>query len=324
MDKIKCLECNASLSTLGKNHFKICVGRARNNKEYLALHPGAETMSKSARANKAVSLKKYISKFGNEIGEQKYKEYCKKLSDKNSFEFFKTKKGWSFEQFEKYNKSRGITLDNLILKYGEEQGTEKFNEYCLKQKHSGNTLEYFVQMYGEEKGKAKYKEVCAKKGITRDNMIRVHGEKAGIEKHTAWLKARNHSSHMANDFIREIIKKLPNDFKFHAQEFGGEFCIYKDRPFLYDLVITYPTQKCIEFNGDFWHANPLIYEADDSINLRGTKKKKASEIWDADIKKLNIIRERGYNVLVVWESDFVNRRESIIEETVKWILLSNV
>jgi hypothetical protein len=69
----------------------------------------------------------------------------------------------------------------------------------------------------------------------------------------------------------------------------------------YDIFIE--PYKIIEVNGDFWHANPLKYKADDKI-LHGTSSyKTAKEIWDYDRKKINMAKKQGYKVLVLWRSD---------------------
>jgi hypothetical protein len=71
----------------------------------------------------------------------------------------------------------------------------------------------------------------------------------------------------------------------------------------------------VEFHGDYWHANPKIYSADDLI--RG---KRAQDIWVQDEQKLDIARNAGLNVMVVWESDYLARKEQILEEVSRWIL----
>lgn len=56
----------------------------------------------------------------------------------------------------------------------------------------------------------------------------------------------------------------------------------------------------VEVNGDYWHANPRNFKADDVI---GRKQMIASQIWERDAKKLNDLKASGYNVVVVWEKD---------------------
>lgn len=56
----------------------------------------------------------------------------------------------------------------------------------------------------------------------------------------------------------------------------------------------------IEYFGDYWHCNPKKYDA----NYFNKKKNKfAWELWEYDKKKVELIRNYGYNLEVVWEKD---------------------
>lgn len=56
-----------------------------------------------------------------------------------------------------------------------------------------------------------------------------------------------------------------------------------------------------EFHGDFWHGNPNIYNSDD-INPRN--KKTYGELYKMTIAKEQIIKSIGFNLVIIWESDF--------------------
>jgi len=73
-------------------------------------------------------------------------------------------------------------------------------------------------------------------------------------------------------------------------------------------------RKIIEFNGDYWHANPTIYE---SSWVNPTTKKTALELWDYD--KNMIAKNRGYNILVVWESDYIKYKKRIIDKCMRFL-----
>ena len=57
----------------------------------------------------------------------------------------------------------------------------------------------------------------------------------------------------------------------------------------------------IEYNGDYWHCNPKKYDKDYFNEKKG---KYAWELWEYDEKKLELIRNFGYNLEVVWEDDY--------------------
>ncbi len=58
----------------------------------------------------------------------------------------------------------------------------------------------------------------------------------------------------------------------------------------------------IEINGDYVHANPIKYSADTLIKLPGNSYY-AEEKWFTDQIKIDKLKEMGYKVLIVWESD---------------------
>ena len=75
------------------------------------------------------SLASFTSRFGEETGKKKYEEYVKFHSIKNKFEYKHKHLGWSKEQFDEFNKSRSVTLDILVKRYGNEIGKRKWKEY---------------------------------------------------------------------------------------------------------------------------------------------------------------------------------------------------
>jgi G:T-mismatch repair DNA endonuclease (very short patch repair protein) len=71
----------------------------------------------------------------------------------------------------------------------------------------------------------------------------------------------------------------------------------------------------IEVNGNYWHANPEFFKADDFI---GQKKAQAHEIWERDKQKINDLKQMGYNVAVVWESQIKKTvPEKLVEDIVR-------
>ena len=52
----------------------------------------------------------------------------------------------------------------MISRYGEKEGTNLWEEYCMRQAYAGNAKEYFIEKYGEIEGTERYEKVCYKKG----------------------------------------------------------------------------------------------------------------------------------------------------------------
>lgn len=61
------------------------------------------------------------------------------------------------------------------------------------------------------------------------------------------------------------------------------------------------TKTIYEFNGDFWHGNPVLYNQND-YNL--VSKKTFGELYKKTIDKEKHLVKCGYNVISIWESDF--------------------
>ena len=95
-----------------------------------------------------------------------------------------------------------------------------------------------------------------------------------------------------------------------------------DKLVCYDSVI--PQLKLVfEVNGDYWHCNPSKYTAD---YTHPHKKITAADIWEADNIKQQAMRNRGYEVCVVWESEWKSDNTATrarIKEYVKCAIVKN-
>lgn len=107
--------------------------------------------------------------------------------------------------------------------------------------------------------------------------------------------------------LQQIIEKLliKNKITFQS-EISGKFGKFNRRlnKFYSPIVdILIESKKIvIEVNGDYWHANPKIYDSNDLI-YKWNGSLSASEIWKLDRIRNNQIRSQGYKVIVIWESD---------------------
>lgn len=108
------------------------------------------------------------------------------------------------------------------------------------------------------------------------------------------------------------IFKVLNDGQYHNN--GGELRIGKS------FVDFAYKNKIIEFNGDFWHANPKKYSSTDILKYAKNRSKPVSEIWERDKQRLKNIEDQGYKIKVVWESEFRENKEQVIKESVQWLM----
>jgi len=317
---ITCLECGKKLNAIKHSHLRFqCSGLLSNVKEYKQKYPTAKTVSEEISKKCTHTLENMIIRYGEVDGKLRWDTYCKKQSKTCSFEYFAETRGWSKEQFDEYNQSRAVTLDNMIIRHGEELGHKKWEEYCKRQSYAGVTLEYYIDNFGEEDGTIRFIEMNKSKGITLENFIKKYGIEEGTRRFEQALNNKSgFVSNLSNKIVETLAKNLPNDWIFHEGFYGKEFCIYKDRPYFYDFVITFPIKACIEINGDYWHANPSIYNENDSIQYPN-RFRLAKDIWEFDKAKNNLIKERGYEIFIIWEKTYNENPQQTIQETLEWL-----
>ena len=126
---------------------------------------------------------------------------------------------------------------------------------------------------------------------------RGEGREVFINRQIKWQKSLHKSllrgergitqSKWANESIKFIKKYIPDVIEELQVDNYSFDLAYKN--------------KLIEFNGDFWHCNPNIYN-EDYINR--TTKRLARDVWKSDEAKANTAIQKGYQVLVIWESEY--------------------
>lgn len=119
------------------------------------------------------------------------------------------------------------------------------------------------------------------------------------------LCKNNKSSSKLESRVAEALSRLRIVAEPHTCIGGKNFDFRLDR-----------SKILLEINGDFWHANPKKYDAEDVVNLPG-KKMKASELWKRDQKKIQSAERRGYKVVTLWEDELNKMSDEALDE---WIL----
>lgn len=270
------------------------------------------------RNKKFISASKdsFTRRYGEEEGAKKWDEYRDFQAKKNTFEYKQEKYGITREEFNKFNKLRATTLENFINRYGEDIGCKKWDEYCKVQAYAGSTLTYFEKKFGHEEGVKKWNEINYLKSHSKDVFIIKYGEEDGIKRWNNYIQRKSVPySKISQKLFWYIYDILPDALKqkCYFAELNNEFGInYNNNYFKYDFVIS-SIKLCIEFNGDFWHANPKIYKENEIIKFNSTTQFVVKDIWEKDIVKNNLIINHGYNILIIWESDYINFKDNIIK-----------
>jgi hypothetical protein len=93
---------------------------------------------------------------------------------------------------------------------------------------------------------------------------------------------------------------------YHATN-GGEYSIpntrYKADGYCKE------TNTIYEFHGDYWHGNPNIY---DSTFINEVTGKSMGELYQKTIERENLIKSLGYNLIVLWESDYHTNYKKVL------------
>ena len=243
------------------------------------------------------SLESFIRRFGEEEGKKKFDAYSKRQAYTCSKEYMKETRGWTDEQWKEFNQSRASTKENFIKRYGKDLGTVKWDKHCAYESYAGNSLEWFITKYGEEEGNRIYLDVCNKRSLFR-----------------AYSKR-------SQDLFRRIDAKLGNqsiDSRYFEKNYEFEVFVNIDGIRRMVKLDYFLNGKAIEFNGDYWHANPSMYYSDDLIDIHD-ELKIVKDIWEADAKRNKAIEDLGYKIKVVWESDYMKDRDKLVDECVEFL-----
>ena len=81
----------------------------------------------------------------------------------------------------------------------------------------------------------------------------------------------------------------------------------------FNVDILLDNKMIVEYYGDLWHCNPAKYCGEDYVRML---KMKASNRWELDRKRLEILVDAGYNVIVIWEKDWNENPQQQIKRVI--------
>ncbi|HLD91463.1 MAG TPA: hypothetical protein VI911_10740 [Patescibacteria group bacterium] len=232
---------------------------------------------------KYFNIKKRTIKESTNLKEtrDKYKNTCiKKYGVKNTFQLPTTKNT--------LHKKYGNDIDNIFQVKEIIEKIKTSLDSNLLTKYGVTRTEYFSKVM-----KDKWKNITDEeknewlnKSLLNDKCIEANCKSGGI-----YNSSLEYS-------IREILLKLNIPFSIN---FVIKISNKKRR--IYDILID--NKIIIEVNGDYWHANPNIYKADDLIKFNyGIES--AREIWDYDKEKKKLAESKGFKVVYIWEDEIKN------------------
>lgn len=234
------------------------------------------------------------------------------------------KSPFSIEFWKKKFKNKSIVEIELIL--------ESFRNSALSEREFTNQLEYWLNKgYNEEESIKLLKD--RQTTFSLNKCIEKFGEIEGNiifnKRQDKWLDSLLNNgklnigySEISQVLFDSIKKLLPNN-NFYYGSYNNELRLKynNSRTYLYDFA-DINNKKIIEFHGDLFHGNPLKFKATDNPNPF-KKNITAQEMWDKDKIKYDIAKNNGYDILIIWESEFkskgTNKKEEVIQKCVNFI-----
>jgi hypothetical protein len=213
---------------------------------------------------------------------------------------------WAKNHSEFRNENKELFMSNI--EYWQSQTTDQEAAEKLYKEFQIRDLDYFVNKYGENEGKQRHQQKIERWLNTLDD--KPLEEKMDINSR----KVRKSSAFYSKaekelfDALKETLPELTDQFALPVDSTA-----YNKQAYLYDMV--YAT-KIIEYNGDFWHSNPLIFKEDHKCPYTDRTQK---EIHNKDADKVRIAKNHGYEVKVVWEHDYKQDKDKVILECLNFL-----
>lgn len=260
-----------------------------------------------------------------EIAKQKLKAKADRVSGKNNPGY---QHGGKFSPFsKKFVAYKGLTEEEKQA--ATEALKERANQTMDDNDSRSTTPEYYMKRFGVDMEEAKQMLSERQSTFSLDKCIERYGEEAGRERWLArqekWLNTLNQKSEeekqrinlakTSNGYcISKAEQELLNTLKERVPGVERQLQLKRDSGwFMYDI---YKDKKIIEYNGDYWHCNPNIY-SEDYVNYKTSRT--AKETWEFDELKLKLAKDNGYEVLVIWETDYKKNKTKVTQECITFL-----
>lgn len=318
-EKVICKICGKESSRIYGAHLKF---HGLTSEQYLELYPNAPLYTET-------DLKQTSKNSGKHMKEEKYKKMFAErvMGDKNPNSKSKTT--------EEQRKQRSPFSKEFIKYNNENQAKEfskKVNEGMTPEKRTSRIEYYLSKGFSQEEAEKMLKE--RQTTFSLEKCIEKYGKQKGKEKYSqrqiVWQKTLNENGNLKHGFSKasqELFYKILENyqFKYHKYIFfatkNKEFNLLKDSGgiWIYDYTDTL-NKKIIEYNGDEYHANPKRFKANE-ISHPFRKQYTAEQIWKKDeLKKEKAIAE-GFDVYIVWDSDYRSNPEKVLKECLNFLQL---
>lgn len=190
--------------------------------------------------------------------------------------------------------NKGLTEDAAILKVKERNAVNSLSRYI--ERANGNVVE----------GTEKWKDRQTRWQATLNAKPEEERERIRLLKITSY-KSESYSTVSFKMF--EKVQHTISDIVFGPYEKTIRLSFGFVKP---DCI---RDNKVIEFFGDYWHGNPIKYKSDDVV-ARGSF---ASSLWQKDKLRVEGYNEKGYEVLIVWESEYKDNPDETVLRCIEFL-----
>lgn len=260
-------------------------------------------------SSRGASLKNYIKRHGRQLGKKKWDEYCKKRNN-------------AYARGRKENKYASRDLSWFIEKYGDVEGYAVWDkkrksraykisrEYLetiydsdevdriLRQRHSRG-IDFYISKYGEIEGVKRYRQAIYRSQANKKT-----------KSYSKWAMG---ICHIIKKEIPDLIYYGDNELILGLNREQEEF--YGQKIIIPDLFYR---GKIIEFNGDLFHGNPVLFE-DYECPHPYRPNHTAQELREIDQKRYKYYEDRGYQLLVIWENDYKTDKRKTIKQCLDFL-----
>jgi G:T-mismatch repair DNA endonuclease (very short patch repair protein) len=144
-------------------------------------------------------------------------------------------------------------------------------------------------------------------------------DRYGVE--SSFRLSNRYYSKISQNLFWNIYNNLPENLKTstYFAELNNEYKIrdLDNNPIYIDFIIL-DINFGIEFNGDIYHGNPKIFQENDKPNFF-YKNLTCKQIWEKDKKRISFIEEKGFKILIVWEEEYLKKKEEVIKNCLNLI-----
>lgn len=231
-----------------------------------------------------------------------------------------------------YDETESIQLAKKTKTSNNKKGSKKSAESNVRRITSKRCIEYYtVRGFSEEEAKTLVSK--EQHHFSKEICIEKYGKEQGLkiwkERQIKWQESLR--SKPLDEILRInrlkltkgiTVSKAEKEILFEIKKFDTNLEVIHQltlsnsnkKQYIYDIALK---NKIIEYNGDFWHCNPKIY-APEYINPR--TKLTASDKWKTDKEKIKFAQSKGYEVMVVWESEFKQNKEEVLKKCIQFLI----